>query len=86
MRWWRFAIGGALLLWVVATAYRQARARHREMGCAVLLAGAAVVAFVASAFAPRPPVTIELSMLLLAASIAALAGALALVLWKGFRR
>ena len=42
MRWWRLALGGALLLWVVGTAYRQARKRDRELGLAVLLLGAAM--------------------------------------------
>ncbi len=85
MRWWRFAIGGTLLAWVLATAYRRARARDRALGLAVALLGAAVVMFLASAFAPRPPVSIVVASVLLVGSIAALAGAIAVVLWKGFR-
>ena len=85
MRWWRFALGGVLLAWVLATAYRRARARHRRFGMAVLLLGAAVVMFLAAALAPRPPVTIALSFALVGGSIGALAGAIAIVLWKGFR-
>ena len=52
---------------------------------AVLLLGAAVVMFLAAALAPRPPVTIALSFALVGGSIGALAGAIAIVLWKGFR-
>ena len=85
MRWWRFALGGALLAWVVVTAYRRARVRHREVSFAILLLAAAIVMFAAGALAPRPPVTIAISMALAMGSIAALAGAIAVILWKGFR-
>lgn len=85
MRWWRFSLGGALLAWVVLTAYRRARARDRKLGSAVLLVGAAIAMFAASAFAPRPPMTVTLAAVLVVGSIAALAGAIAVVLSKGFR-
>jgi hypothetical protein len=84
VRWWRLFLGGALLAWVLVAAYRRARARHRELGFAVLLLEAAVIMFLASAFAPRPPVTIEIAAVLLVGSLATLAGAIAVVLWKGF--
>jgi len=83
--WWRLYLGGAVLVWVLATAYRRARARNRELGLAVLLLGVGVTMFLASAFAPRPPVTIAMAAVLLVGSMAALAGAIAVVLWKGFR-
>jgi hypothetical protein len=85
VRSWRLALGGALLVWVLATAYRRARARHRELGLAVLLLGAAVFMFIAAALAPRPPMTISLATAFLVGSIAALAGAIAVLLAKGFR-
>jgi hypothetical protein len=85
MRWWRLAVGGALLAWVLGVAYGRARKRGREFGLAVLLLGAAVVMFFSSAFLPRPPVTIALASVLVVGAIVALAGAMAVVLWKGFR-
>jgi uncharacterized membrane protein len=84
VRWWRFALGGALLAWVLATAYRRARERDRKLGSAVLLVGAAIAMFAASALAPRPPMTITLAAVLVVGSTAALAGAIAVVLSKGF--
>ena len=85
MRWWRLGLGGALLAWVLATAYRRARSRGRQVGLAALLLGTAVVMFVAASLAPRPPMTIALATVLIVGCIAVLAGAIALVLWKGFR-
>ena len=85
VRWWRFALGGALLAWVLATAYRRARARDRDVALAVLLVGAAAVMFAVATFAPRPPVTIVLASALVIGSVVALAGAIAVVLSKGFR-
>ncbi|MFB3880205.1 MAG: hypothetical protein ACE149_03030 [Armatimonadota bacterium] len=85
MRWWRLALGGALLTWVLATAYRRARSRGRRVGPALLLVAAAALMFAASAFAPRPPMTVALATVLVVGCIAALAGAMAIVLWRGFR-
>jgi uncharacterized membrane protein len=84
MRWWRFALGGALLAWVLVTAYRRARERDRRLAPAVLLVGAAIAMFAAAALVPRPPMTITLAAALVVGSIAALAGAIAVVLSKGF--
>lgn len=86
MRWWRFALGGALLAWVLVTAYRRARARDRKLGSAVLLVGTAIAMFAAAAVVPRPPMTITLAAVFVVGSIAALAGAIAVVLSKGFRQ
>jgi len=85
VRWWRLALGGTLLAWVLATAYRRARSRGRRVGLAVLLLGTALAMFLAASFAPRPPMTIALATALIVGCIAVLAGAVALVLWGGFR-
>ena len=86
MRWWRFSLGGALLAWVVLTAYRRAKERDRKLGSAVLLVGAAIAMFAAAALAPRPPMTVTLAAVLIVGVIVALAGAIAVVLSKGFRQ
>ena len=85
MKWWRLALGGGLLLWVLATAYRRARARDRELGLAVLLLGGAALMFVAAALVPRPPMTGSLATVFLVGCVVSLAGAVAVVLAKGFR-
>ncbi len=85
MRWWRLALGGALLAWVLGTAYRQARKRDRELGLAVLLFGAAVVMFALAALAPRPPMPDSAAAGLVVGSIIVLGAAFAVVLWRGFR-
>ena len=85
MRWWRLALGGALLLWVVGTAYRQARKRDRELGLAVLLLGAAVCLFLAAGLVPRPPMPLAVASLLVVGSIVMLGAAMGVVLWRGFR-
>ncbi len=85
MRWWRLALGIALLVWVLGTAYRQARRRGRDLGLAVLLVGAAALLFTAAAFVPRPPMPLAASKLLVVASVVMLGAAVALVLWRGFR-
>lgn len=50
-----------------------------------MLLEAAAVMFVAASLAPRPPMTIALATALIVGCIAVLAGAVALVLWGGFR-
>ncbi len=85
MRWWRLALGGALLAWVLGTAYRQARRRNRELGTAVLLLGSAIFMFSAAAVFPRPPMTAELAAVLVVGSIVLIGGAMGVVLWRGFR-
>lgn len=85
MRWWRLAATGALLLWVLGTAYLRARQRNRELGLAVLLAGAGVIMIVSSALLPRPPVTVALASVLLVGAVMALAGSVMVILLKGFR-
>jgi len=85
VRWWRFALGGALLAWVVLTAYRRARARDRKLGSAVLLTGAAIAMLAAAALTPRPPMTVGAAAGLVVGATGALAGALGVVLSKGFR-
>lgn len=84
LRWWKLTLGAALLLWVLGTAYLQARRRGRRIGLALLLVGAAALSFAAAAFAPEPPLTPSLASLLVVASIISLALAIAFVLWKGF--
>jgi len=86
VRWWRLALGGALLLWVLGTAYVQARRRGRELGLAVLLVGGAVVAYIAAALIPRPPMTEAVATFLVVGSLLLLAGAIAVLLWHGFRQ
>lgn len=85
MRWWRLAMAGAILAWVLGAAYSQARRRGRGLGAAVLLVGGAAAAFVVAAFVPRPPLTERLSQVLVVGSVGLLAAAMALVLWRGFR-
>lgn len=85
MRWWRLALGGALLAWVLGTAYHQARRRNRDLGTAVLMLGSAVFLFVAAAVVPRPPMTSELAAVFVVASILLIGGAMGVVLWRGFR-
>jgi hypothetical protein len=85
LRWWRFAAGGALLLWVLGTAYRQARMRGRELSLAVVLVGVAAFMFAAGALMPRPPLSAEAGSVLVVGSIAVLAAAMAVLLWRGFR-
>lgn len=85
MRWWRLALGGALLLWLLGTAYLQAKRRDRELGLAVLLVGAAFIAFAVAAVMPRPPVTAAVASILVVGSVALLGAAIAVVLIRGFR-
>jgi heme A synthase len=85
VRWWRLAAGGAILAWVLGVAYHQARRRNRELGAAVVLVGLAILMFVTGALAPRPPMPLELASILVVGSIVVLGGAMALVLWRGFR-
>ena len=85
MRLWRLALGGALLLWVLGTAYRQARKRDRELGLAVLLFGSAVFMFLAAALVPRPPMPVPVASLLVVGSIVTLGAAMGVVVWRGFR-
>jgi len=86
VRWWRLALGGALLAWVLGTAYQQARRRGRELGGAVLLLAAALLSFAAAALVPRPPLTDLASVVLVIASLLFLALAMGLLLMRGFRR
>ena len=85
MRWWRLALGGLLLVWVLGTAYVQARRRGRSIGLAVLLFGGAVFLFAAAALVPRPPMGAGTASLMVVAAIVSLAMAMAVVLWRGFR-
>jgi len=86
VRWWRLALGGALLIWVLGTAYFQARRRGRRIGPAPFFLACAVICFAAASLLPRPPVTFFLSQVLIVASVVLLALAMAVVLWRGFRR
>jgi len=85
VRWWRLALGGALLVWVLGTAYRQARRRDRTFGLAVLLLGTAVLMFSAAALIPRPPMPPAVASLLVVGSIVMLGAAMGVVVWRGFR-
>ena len=85
MRWWRLALGGALLLWVLGTAYGQARRRDRELGLAVLLLASAVCMFAAAALVPRPPMPLAAASLLVVGSVVMLGAAMGVLLWRGFR-
>jgi len=85
VRWWRFAVGGALLAWVLGTAYVQARRRGRNIGPAIVLFAGAALAFATASFytwsAETPAVY---PSALIVASIALLALGVAVVLWRGF--
>jgi len=74
-----------VLIWVLGTAYRQARKRGRELGLAVLFLGAAVFFFAAAAFVPRPPMSLMASKILVVASVVSTGVAMTVVLWRGFR-
>jgi len=84
VRWWRYAFGAGLLLWVLGIAYRQARRRNRELGIAVLLAGGAFFLFATAALVPRPPMTATAASVCIIASVICLAVGIGIVLWKGF--
>jgi hypothetical protein len=85
VRWWRYALGGALLVWLLGTAYLQARRRNRQLGIAVLLLGLAVMMFATAAVVPRPPMTDAVAPILIVGSVVLLGAAMAAVLLKGFR-
>ena len=88
MRWWRMALGTALLTWVLGTAYLQARRRGRNLGIVRLgglLVAAAALFFGVAALVPRPPMSLSAASEMVVASLALLAAAVALVLWRGFR-
>lgn len=85
MRWWRLALGAGVLIWVLGTAYRQARRRGRELGLAVLFLGAAVFLFAAAAFVPRPPMSLSAASGLIIASVILMGAAMTVVLCRGFR-
>ena len=86
MRWWKLGLGAVLLLWVLGTAYLQARRRGRRIGPALLLVGVAAFAFAAASVAPQPPLTPFAASLLAVTSITCIARAMAFILWKGFGR
>jgi len=86
VRWWKLALGAALLVWVLGTAYHQARRRGRDLGGAVLLLGAALLSFLAAALVPRPLLTDFASVVLVIASVFFLALAMGVLLFRGFRR
>ena len=87
MRWgWRLALGAALLVWVLGTAYQQARRRGRDLGGVVVLLGAALLSFAAVALVPRPALTDFASVVLVIASLLFVALAMGLLLLRGFRR
>jgi len=82
VRWWRYALGGALLAWVLGIAYFQARRRGRRMGLALFLFGAAAFFFAASIL-PQSTLT---SQTMVISSIILLALSIAVALWRGFHR
>jgi hypothetical protein len=82
---WRLLLGGALLVFVLGTAYLQARRRGRALGTAVLLAGTGVVMFAAAALVPRPPMPGLLAKALVLGAMGTFAAAMAVLLARGFR-
>ena len=74
-----------MLVWVLGAAYYRARRRGRELGAAVLLAGAGIFLFATAVVAPRPPMTPLISNCLAVASVILLGMAMGIVLWRGFR-
>ncbi len=85
MRWWRLVFGGLLLVWVLGTAYVQARRRGRNIGLAIVFFGGAIFLFAAAALVPRPPMESGTASVLVVAAIVSLAMAMAVMLWRGFR-
>lgn len=74
-----------MFLWVLGAAYQRARERGRDLGLAVLLVGGGVLLFAASALAPRPPVSVMASKLMVVGSVILLGTAMVVILWRGFR-
>ena len=85
MRWWRLTFGALLLVWVLGTAYVQARQRGRNIGLAIVFFGGAVFLFATAALVPRPPMASGTASVMVVAAIALLALAMAVMLWRGFR-
>lgn len=85
MRWWRLVFGALLLVWVLGTAYVQARQRGRDIGLAIVFFGGAVFLFATAALVPRPPMATGTASVMVVAAIALLALAMAVMLWRGFR-
>jgi len=82
---WRLALGAALLVWVLGAAYLRARRYGRDLGLAVLMGGGGILLFATAALGPRPPMTIAAANAMSVASVVLVGGALAVVLWRGFR-
>lgn len=86
LRYWKWMLGIALVIWLGGTAWMEARRRGRHAeGAALAMLVGAVALFLAAAFFPRPPMTQRLAILLLIASVALVAGAISYVVVQGFR-
>jgi len=83
VRWWQIGLGGALVVWLLGTAYWQARRRGRRIGAALFFLAAAVLLFAAASFLPRPPLTPSAGSVLIVGSVVSLGLAMAIILWHG---
>jgi len=82
MRWLRLVAGAAIVGWLLVMARREALRRgRRSLATALTLAGAGLLCFLLAVSPLHPAV----SNLLLGLALVLLAGALAVVLWQGFR-
>jgi hypothetical protein len=82
VRWLYYGMAGAVLIWVLGTAYIQARRRGRNIGLALLFLAAAALLFT-TAVVPQSTVV---SQVMVISSIVLLALAMGVVLYHGFRR
>ncbi len=76
-----------MLVWVLGTAYSQARRRRRNIGLALVLFALGVGLFAMAALTPWPqqiPPSYPSAMVV--ASIALLGLSMAVVLWRGFHK
>lgn len=82
MRWLRIAAGAALVIWLLATARKEALRRGKTtLSAALPLAGAAVLCFLVAVV----PVSPAVSNIAALAALLLLAAAIGVMLWQAFR-
>ncbi len=81
VRWLRWGAAGALVVWLLAMAWRERRRQGRR-GLALPLAAGSALAFLFAISSLNP----QVSKVLMGAALALLAGSIAMALWQGFRR
>jgi hypothetical protein len=82
MRWLRFGVGVAVVVWLLAMARQEALRRGRKgLASALPLVGGAIISFLLS-ISPVGPLASNLFLLL---AIVLLAAAIGSALWRAFR-